>query len=194
MNRQIQILTMLCMMTLFSCGPNKNQSRNVESLFVNGANNWSTLGFASWRFIDGEIVGKVDSGFSYLITKETYKDFELTLQFQPDSSVNSGIFLRCKTKEPSAADCYEINIWDLHPNQDNRTGSIVTRMKPLEYIETINQWSTYKMRCEGNRIQAWIDGVMTADLQDDQLVEGYIAVQAAGVGVIKFRDVQLVML
>ncbi len=175
-----------------TCGsPNKQLESEEQTLFVEGNNDWTIEGDAKWEFNNSEILGKIDSGFGYLVSKEVFKNFELTLEFNPDGVINSGIFLRCKTREPSAAECYEINIWDLHPNQDYRTGSIVTRAKPLEYVETLNKWSTYKMRCENNSIRAWIDGVLTADIEDSQLPEGYIAVQAAGSGQIKFRNISI---
>lgn len=175
-----------------SCGPVSNSSTNeAETLFEVGSDDWSIEGDANWEFSNSEILGKIDSGFGYLVSKAVYENFELTLEFNPDSVINSGIFLRCATREPTAADCYEINIWDLHPNQDYRTGSIVTRSKPLEYVETLNKWSTYKMTCKDNSIQAWIDGVLTADIEDTQLSAGYIALQAGGSGQIKFRNISI---
>ncbi len=51
------------------------------------------------------------------MTNKTYKDFDIILEFYPDNSVNSGVFVRCKQQELSNIDCYVINIWDNHPDQ-----------------------------------------------------------------------------
>jgi len=93
-----------------------------------------------------------------------------------------------------AKDCYEINIWDLHPNQDYRTGAIVARIKPLKKVNTLNQWNRYKIRSKADHIQVWINDTLTADFKDESLPRGYIALQAAGVGTIEFRKLTLVSL
>ena len=125
------------------------------------------------------------------MTKKAYKDFALTVEFYPDDTVNSGVFLRCKNAGLSAADCYELNIWDDNPSPEYRTGAVVTRANPLAQVQTINKWNTYEVRCEGDRIQASVNGVATADLRDRSLSEGYVGLQARGIGVIKFRNVKI---
>lgn len=125
------------------------------------------------------------------MTNDRYRNFELELEFFPDSSINSGVFVRCMNKELSNIDCYEMNIWDLHPDQKSRTGAIVTRASPLAIVATLGQWNTYKIICRDNRIQTWINGIQVADLEDTDLIEGAIALQAAEVGTVKFRNVAL---
>jgi len=192
MRFQLCIALLIGFTAFYSCTQSTKKSEvKPETLFAQDADDWITGGDADWKFVDGELIGSLDSGSGFVMTKKSYKNFELTLEFNPDSTVNSGVYLRCKNVEISATDCYEINIWDLHPNQDNRTGAVVTRATPLNKVETLNKWNTYKIRCEDRRIQAWIDNVQTADLQDSQLSEGYIALQAAVGGEIRFRNVQV---
>ena len=62
---------------------------------------------------------------------------------------------------------------------------------PLAIVETINKWNSYKIRCENDHIQVWINGIITTDIYDDVLIEGYIGLQAAGSGVIKFRNITI---
>ena len=109
----------------------------------------------------------------------------------PDSSINSGVFIRCKNQELSARDCYELNIWDLHPNQDFRTGAVVTRAVPSAFVETIGKWNTYKIKAQGDHLHVWVNGQQTADIQDSDRSEGYIGLQANGTGEIRFRKVKL---
>jgi hypothetical protein len=162
-----------------------------EALFEENGNNWFTHGDATWKFENGELVGTVKDGAGFVMTKTSYGDFELELDFKPDRTVNSGVFIRCKNKELSFTDCYEINIWDLHPNQDNRTGAVVSRMTPIAHVETLDKWNTYKIRNEKNHLQVWIDGVLTVDLLNEDLISGPIALQAAETGVIRFQNVKI---
>lgn len=164
-------------------------------LFQEKADTWLTKGDAEWIFNNNELVGSPKKGGSgFVMTKNTYSDFELSLEFMPDDKVNSGVFVRCKDYEISNTDCYEFNIWDLNPNQEYRTGGIVTRSSPLARVETNNKWNTYKIRCEENHIRAWVNGMLTANIKNGDLMEGYVGLQAADSGQVKFRNVSLVSL
>lgn len=172
----------------------QQQQTMVETLFLSGADDWEMGGNAEWKVDETAIIGRLDSGSGYLMTKTSYGDFELTLEFNPDSTINSGVFGRCQHREISPETCYEFNIWDLHPNQDYRTGALVTKAKALAYIETIDQWNTYRIRCVGNHLEAWINGEKMVDYEDGGLSEGFIAIQASGTGTMKFRKVELTAL
>lgn len=186
-----QALILLFILDLMaSCTSNSHASyQDQEVLFTKENKDWITGGTATWTFHGEELIGKSDSGSSFIMTNEVYKDFELTLEFKPDSTVNSGVFVRCKNQELSADDCYEINIWDLHPNQDYRTGTIVRRSERAVKVETLNKWNTYEIRLQGNHLQASINGIKTADVINDDLLEGYIGLQAGQSGEVRFRNV-----
>lgn len=160
-------------------------------LFSEDGDDWVANGDAEWKFVNGELVGSLDNGAGFVMTRNSYANFILELEFKPDSTINSGIFIRCKENAISNVDCYEINIWDLHPNQDSRTGAVVTRAKPLKKIETLNKWNTYKIKNYKDHLQVWINDVKLIDIKDNDLTEGPIALQAAESGKILFRNVLL---
>lgn len=174
--------------TLFSCS---EKATPAELLFQENATDWFSEGDAQWKFVNNELIGSLDTGAGFVMTKSSHANFVLELEFNPDSTINSGIFIRCKNKEISFEDCYEVNIWDLHPNQKNRTGAIVSRTSPLEKVATLNKWNSYKIKNEKDHLQAWINDVLVVDLTDQDLKEGPIGLQAAGNGEIKFRNVKL---
>jgi hypothetical protein len=62
---------------------------------------------------------------------------------------------------------------------------------PLQKVETINIWNSYKIEINQDHIQAWINDVQTVNYYNQDLVEGYIALQAAGNGEIRFRNVMI---
>lgn len=162
-----------------------------KKIFNENNQDWITNGNANWNFDKNTLVGSLENGAGFIITKNRYKDFILELDFYPDSTINSGVFVRCKTDKIDQYDCYELNIWDINPNQDNRTGSLVRRIKPINTVHTIHKWNTYKIKCQGNHVQAWINGIITSDTIDDSLKDGLIAIQAAENGKILFKNVQI---
>ncbi|CAH0999108.1 hypothetical protein LEM8419_00404 [Neolewinella maritima] len=177
-------LLLLGLLTVCSC-------HRPQPLLQEAAANWTLHGDADWTVNADAFTGRVTDTVGYVITEASYTDFELELEFRPDSTVNSGIFIRCRGAAPTATDCYELNIWDRHPQPEYRTGAIVTRSRPLAYVETIGRWNTYRIRVQSNRIRAWINGTPTADLMNDELAGGYIALQASGTGVVAFRRLQI---
>ncbi len=184
-------LMLLAMTFLISCQQTSHQSM---VLFDQDNNDWFSSGDSLWSFDQDILTGTALAEGGFVMTKSRYSDFVLELEFLPDSTINSGVFIRCGKKELSATDCFEINIWDLHPNQDFRTGAVVSRSTPMAYVETINQWNTYKIRCRDNKVEAWINQIKVAELQDDYPSEGYIGLQAARKGSIQFRNVSLKLL
>ena len=193
-NLILLLFTFLFICHLMNCGPTESNQPETIKLFQENAGDWVEQGNADWQFVDNELIGKLDTGAGFVITQKVYDDFVLELEFNPDSTINSGIFVRCAGHEMNPFTCHEINIWDLHPNQDFRTGAIVTKVKPLAKVETLNKWNTYKIRCEQDQVQAWINGILTAELKDASLGKGHIGLQAAGGGQIRFRNVKIQML
>ena len=64
-----------------------------------GLDNWNRVGNANWRAEGGAIVAdKGKDGF--LVSKDSYKDFQIRAEFWADHTTNSGVFLRCT--DPSA--------------------------------------------------------------------------------------------
>lgn len=165
-----------------------NQSKE---LFQENSKDWEVYGDANWHFSGNELIGEVTNGEGYALTRQTYKDFLLELEFKPDNTINSGVYIRCKNENINAMDCYEINIWDLNPDQDNRTGGIVMRTAPLAYVETIDKWNTYKIKAEKGQLQIWINDILANETKDGSLSEGHIGLQAKGTGEIRFRNLKI---
>lgn len=158
-------------------------------------------GDANWH-IAGDVVEATD-GTGYLIVKEPYSDFVLTLDFWVASSVNSGVYIRCPSPEEHGGRiCYEIQIHDYRPNQIYRTGGIVRHRSPAEHVTSLARWNNYEIRAVGEKITVTLNGVVTAEIENSDYVceqpcahrrEGFIALQYdddAG-GVLKFRNIKI---
>lgn len=170
---------------LTSCGT------NTQQLFQENSDDWLEYGDGSWDFINNELTGKATKMGTFVMSEQKFDNLLLTLEFKPDSLVNSGVFIRCSEKNISSTDCYEINIWDTHPNQDSRTGSIVKKAAPLAIVNTNGKWNTYKILAQDDRIKVWVNEILTADYSDNALSNGYLGLQAAGKGEIQFRNIKI---
>ena len=159
-----------------------------QQLYTSETAHWSATGDATWSLSEGVLEGRGLSGMA--ITSEVFSDFELTAEFMPDDSVNSGIFVRCPEGKFNPVDGYEINIWDDHANQDYRTGAIVTHGKPLAHVNSKGKWNTYRIKAIGNHLEIWLNDIKTADLVHEGSKEGHIGLQV-GNGSIKYRNVYI---
>ena len=88
-----------------------------------GLDNFSRVGDANWRAEDGAIVADAGKG-GHLVSNKSYGDFEMRAEFWAATDTNSGIFIRCNDRAKiSAANCYEVNIWDIRPEPKYGTGA-----------------------------------------------------------------------
>lgn len=153
---------------------------------------WSRIGEADWRFADDGVSAGPGETMAYLVSTQTYGDFRLSVEFLIDDETNSGVFVRCT--DPGRINpetCYEINIWDNHPNQRWRTGSIVTLMEPLVDIQTVGQWTRCEVEAIGDSVIATFNGITTARLESTRSRDGYIALQYGGGQKLRFRNLRI---
>jgi len=164
-----------------------------------GLNNWNQAGDANWRAEGGAIVA--DRGkIGYLVSRNSYTDFEIRAEFWAETDTNSGIFIRCADPQKiTAASCYEVNIWDIRPEPKYATGGIVdvaTVPVPLIY-KAGGKWNTFEITAKGSRLVVKFNGVTTVDIHDRKLASGPFALQygpgvkGAQGGPIKWRKVQI---
>ena len=156
---------------------------------------WSVLGEAQWSVEKGSIVAS-GGGDGFLRTGTSYGDFSLSLEFWVDVSTNSGVFIRCQDTARIHPDtCYELNIWDEHPQQEARTGAIVFKsMPPRVHVKTVDRWNTYDVVARGSRIEVKVNGELTATLHDADPAPGFIALQHWQTGTVRFRNIRLELL
>jgi hypothetical protein len=147
------------------------------------------VGNANWQVVDGVVQANMGTGF--LVTKESYTDFQIKLEFWVDESANSGVFIRCDNpKEITAANAYEVNIFDKRPDQSYRTGAIVDVAKPLSVINTGGKWNTFDITAQGPRMIVILNGTKVVDVEHKAHPRGPIALQY-GAGTVKFRNVEV---
>jgi hypothetical protein len=158
-----------------------------------GMENFNSVGNANWMAADGAIQassGAKDPG--YLVTRRSYKDFQLRAEFWASEDANSGIFMRCQN--PTAINdesCYEANIFDTRPDPSYGTGAIVKVAKlNAPMIKAGGKWNTYDVTVKGDQLVVLLNGVKTVEVRDTKFKEGPIALQW-GRGTIKWRKVEV---
>jgi hypothetical protein len=144
-----------------------------------------------------------DRGNGFLVTKESYGDFQIRAEFWVGDDANSGIFIRCTDPaKVNAENAYEVNIWDDRPGKDYATGAIVNIAKVDPMPKSVGKWNVYEITAKGGTFTVVLNGQKTVDAQDGKHANGKIALQhglgnkdAAGVvndkGVVKFRKVEI---
>ena len=66
---------------------------------------WTEVGKANWEMKDGALGADKLEGkdLSYLVSKDSYKDFQIKAEFWTDEEANSGIFIRCDARDSASA-------------------------------------------------------------------------------------------
>ena len=166
----------------------------VTLLDANSKGDWTEVGKANWAMQDGALgADKLDGkDLSYLVTKTSYKDFQIKAEFWTDEEANSGIFIRCDQSDKiDAKICYEVNIYDKRPDPSYGTGAIVDVAKVDPMPKAAGKWNTYEITAQGSHLVVVLNGQKTADVQDSKHNAGGPFALQYGSGVVKFRKVQI---
>jgi len=158
-----------------------------------GLDNFIRVGEANWTATDGAIQatqGGKDP--AYLVTKDSYKDFVMRVEFWASDDANSGVFMRCQDPgKINDESCYEANIFDQRPDPTYGTGAIVkVAAVAAPMPKAGGKWNTYEISMQGTRLVVVLNGQKTIDVQDSKFARGPFALQW-GRGTIKFRKVEI---
>jgi hypothetical protein len=142
---------------------------------------------------DGAVVAdqRTSQGAAHLVSKQSYKDFQIYAEFWASHDANSGIFLRCSDpKNPGDRTCYEVNIFDQRPDPTYGTGAIVNFVEVDPMPKAGGQWNTFEITAKGRHLVVVLNGQKTVDSRNGLFTEGPITLQH-GASVIKFRKVAI---
>ena len=196
-------LLLLTALAVLSCSPQMSDRDEVGWVtLLDGSkpetlDNWNRIGDANWRAEDGVIVADKGKG-GHLVSKNSYKDFQIRGEFWADHTTNSGIFFRISDpKAVGSKTGYEANIYDQRPDPEYGTGAIanVAKVSPLQ--KAGGRWNIYEITAKGSQLTLVLNGVKTVDIQNTRFTEGFISLQFANRekgtpgGAIKWRKVQI---
>ena len=69
----------------------------VDGPTMTNLNGFTELGAGGWTIEGGVLQGK-GGKLGYLVTKDSYTDFEIRAEFWADEDCNSGLFMRCQDR------------------------------------------------------------------------------------------------
>ncbi len=152
----------------------------------------------TWRIADGAFVGgslteKVPHN-EFLATKKEFGNFELRLKFKllgSDGQINAGVQFRSQ-RVPNHFEVsgYQADLgtgyWGALYDESRRNKVLVAPDKDAVLkVLKMGEWNDYVIRCEGPRIQLWINGLKTVDYTETDAKipqKGIVAVQIHGGG------------
>ena len=195
-NREFVVMCLLSAAMLAGCAGLNESSKQAGFISL-----FDGKTFESWegsrdvfRIEDGAIVGGTLSENvahnDFLCTVASYDDFELRLQCKLlGDNANAGIQIRSRR----VPDHYEVSGYQADMGQqywgclydESRRNKVLARPEPEKIAEVVRtgQWNDYIIRCEGKRIQLWINGFQTVDYTepDDTIPQsGIIGLQIHG--------------
>ena len=169
----------------------------------------------TWRIEDGCFTAGSPTGKQprneFLSTKANFSDFELKLKFKvtgdpKTGEVNSGVQIRSE-RIPNhhemigyQADLGDPKYWGALYDESRRKKILAgVDMAKVEPALKRNDWNEYTIRCEGARVQLFINGLQTVDYTEEDKsipLTGKIAVQihSGGNTQVWFKDIVLVKL
>ncbi|MGI5846409.1 MAG: 3-keto-disaccharide hydrolase [Candidatus Cryptobacteroides sp.] len=172
-------------------------SQEWESLF-NGTNlkGWTRLnGKAEYKVENGAIVGRTKAGEpnTFLATKVHYSDFILKFEFKVDNSLNSGVQFRSNSFKHYLNARVHGYQFEIDPAPRAWTGGIYDEagrkwLYPMTYNPAgqgafrKDEWNTARIEAFGSSIKTWVNGIPCANLWDDAVPSGFIALQVHSVG------------
>jgi hypothetical protein len=157
MKYQIHLITLTLLVSVHG------KSKNVSNLF-------SSDDFSQWTKVNGKPVGSgwiIKNGVVHrkslsgdIITKEKFKDFELTFEWKISEAGNSGIKYRTRGSLG-----LEYQVLDDQKHRDNknpthRASSLYELVaapdsKPLKKV---GEWNKGRIVAKGNQIEHWLNG------------------------------------
>ena len=184
---------------LASCGERETQLFNGKDL-----TGWS-FSLAPDSEVAADAVFGVQDGvitiagqpFGYMITDGTYSNYKLHVEWRwVDEPANSGIFVLAEPGDGLWPRCAEVNLMAGHAGDMIASGgSAFEELQEGRFLRTTvespekpaGEWNTAEIICNGNHIQAFVNGVLMNEAHFDR-AEGRIALQSEG-GPLEVRNV-----
>lgn len=160
-----------------------------------GLENFDRVGDANWRAEGGAIVADRGKG-GVLVSRASYRDFQVRAEFWAEPTTNSGIFIRM-SDPPKLQGAYEVNIYDQREGPEYGTGAIVNVAKVNPIHKAGGRWNTLEVTARGPEMSVVLNGVEVSRGSDAKFAQGPFALQfgngpkGAPGGAIKWRRVEV---
>ena len=143
--------------------------------------------FSAWKVEDGALVAQTDVPNVDFLTRDTYKNFELSLEWAVSKGGNSGVFYYVQEKSaheshngnsPNWLDNPEMQILDDIGFNDTAAirsaGSLYDLIKPAgKVLKPVGQFNDARLIVDHGHVEHWLNGVKVVeyDLGSKQLMD-----------------------
>lgn len=158
--------------------------------------------FGKAEVVNGEIHLTAEKKF-FLTTEKNYSNFVFEGDVHlPEGKANSGFIFRGILKENAKGEksvigyqaevdgdekrgwsggLYDegLRMWFISPKKDDPASVAAFKERSAGAFKR-NDWNTYRITCQGNKIKIEVNGVTTTDISDDRDASGPIAIQHHG--------------
>ncbi|MBN1560864.1 DUF1080 domain-containing protein, partial [candidate division KSB1 bacterium] len=143
--------------------------------------------------------------------EKTYGDFILEFEVKCDPRLNSGVQFRSIIAQDDIEFIFQDRegapIAHRHPKdrvygyqveiataENGASGGVYDEARRAYFLQDIRgqadasrafidgEWNRYRIRCQGNHIQTWVNDVPCSDFKDDMTHEGVIGLQVHSIG------------
>jgi len=205
-------LLSLVALLILAAGCKTEASREKAAMIFDGKTfrGWEGDTNKTWRIEDhaiiaGDLKTKIPHN-EFICTERTFTNFVLRLKFKLEGTngfVNGGVQVRSK-RVPNhfevsgyQADIGDPGWWGCLYDEARRNKVLVqSDIEKVNVVLKRGDWNDYKIRCDGKRIQVWLNGLQTVDyVESDDSIEpfGVIALQVHGGGETKvsYKDISV---
>ena len=173
--------------------------------------NWETYGGEAPYTISGDTItgtAVVNTPNTFLCTERPYSDFILTLEFNDDAPLNSGVMARGQWRqEGDLRRIYGYQV-EIDPSPRGYTGGIYDEARrgwiyPLHYNKGARhlyhhgEWNKLRVEAIGDNLRTYVNGQAAANLVDSLDDSGLICLQVHSINQelagkqVRWRDIQV---
>jgi hypothetical protein len=156
-----------------------------------------------WKIVDGSIMGttddvKIDNNSFLIYRVSEFGNFHLRAKVKLRNH-NSGIQFRSEALPNWVVKGYQADMaenawWGSIYDEKGTRGVMVNGWKDkAEKVVKATDWNQVEVRCEGDNLQVFVNGMLTADLRDSVKTRGILALQLhTGPGMqVQFREIEI---
>src|SRR5437773_6615160 len=125
---------------------------------------------AGWQVVDGALTRVAAAGD--IVTREQFKNFELSLEWNVAPGGNSGIFYRASEDETAIYwTAPEMQVLDdaAHPDGQSRLTAAGSDYglypSPAGIVKPAGQWNQARIIVNGNHVEHWLNGVKVVEYE-----------------------------
>ena len=175
---------------LFLISPDQAQEKRWSILFDGSSTdkfrgyNMKTLP-ESWKVEDGALITLTGVPNVDLVTKQSYKDFELEFEWKVSIAGNSGVFFHMQESlshesgngnSPNWLDNFEMQILDdinFNDKEPKRSaGSLYDLITPQnKQLKPVGEYNLSKLLVNGNHVEHWLNGnkILEYEMGSDEM-------------------------